>query len=273
MSKVEDILASTKVGDVLDAAKLNKFLKRQEEEEKKPSKFVIVFAVIGIVVAVAAAIYGIYRFFTPDYLDDFEDDFDDDFDDFDTIENISGNSPAPTAADELDEDDNSDSDDVVLPDAKTANDVINLFSKVKEYLNKNIEKTTDDSFVPLKDAILPDSKDESSDKQNSHTAQTETIKPVIRIYSFDNFENFESAAHVVYPLYSDRNSLYKDKKNNRYYLVIEKITCTSSDFNKTCNILSEYGNKENMPASSLTFFDEHYECIIKKHAIQTIVKI
>ena len=93
------------------------------------------------------------------------------------------------------------------------------------------------------------------------------------IYSFDNFENFESAAHVVYPLYSDRNSLYKDKKNNRYYLVIEKITCTSSDFNKTCNILSEYGNKENMPASSLTFFDEHYECIIKKHAIQTIVKI
>jgi len=78
MSKVEDILASTKVGDVLDAAKLNKFLKRQEEEEKKPSKFVIVFAVIGIVVAVA--IYGIYRFFTPDYLDDFEDDFEDEFD-------------------------------------------------------------------------------------------------------------------------------------------------------------------------------------------------
>ena len=80
MSKVEDILASTKVGDVLDAAKLNKFLKKKEEEEKKPSKFVIVFAVIGIVVAFAAAIYGIYRFFTPDYLDDFEDDFEDEFD-------------------------------------------------------------------------------------------------------------------------------------------------------------------------------------------------
>lgn len=80
MSKVEDLLTSTKVGDVLDAARLNKFLKK-EEEEKKSSKFVIVFAVIGIVVAVAAAIYGIYRFFTPDYLDDFEDDFEDEFDD------------------------------------------------------------------------------------------------------------------------------------------------------------------------------------------------
>ena len=31
--------------------------------------------------AIAAAVYGICRFFTPDYLDDFEDDYDDEFDD------------------------------------------------------------------------------------------------------------------------------------------------------------------------------------------------
>ena len=60
MSKMEDILGSAKVSDVLSAAKLNNLIKK-DEEEKKPSKFVIVFAIIGIVVAVAAAIYGIYR--------------------------------------------------------------------------------------------------------------------------------------------------------------------------------------------------------------------
>ena len=38
-------------------------------------------AIIGVVAAVAAIAYGVYRFFTPDYLEDFEDDFDDDFDD------------------------------------------------------------------------------------------------------------------------------------------------------------------------------------------------
>lgn len=70
MSKMEDLLSSVKEGDVLNAVKLNNLLKK-EEEEKKPSKFVIAFAIIGIVVAAAAAIYGIYRFFTPDYLDDF----------------------------------------------------------------------------------------------------------------------------------------------------------------------------------------------------------
>ena len=79
MSKMEDLLSSVKDGEVLNAVKLNNLLKK-EEEKKKPSKFVIAFASIGVVVAVAAAIYGVYRFFTPDYLDDFEDDFDDDFD-------------------------------------------------------------------------------------------------------------------------------------------------------------------------------------------------
>ena len=45
------------------------------------SKAVIIFAIIGVLVAVAAAAYGIYRFFTPDYLDDFDDEYDDEFDD------------------------------------------------------------------------------------------------------------------------------------------------------------------------------------------------
>lgn len=47
-------------------------------EEKKKSKAGLIFAIIGIVVVVAAAAYGLYRFFAPDYLEDFEDDFDDD---------------------------------------------------------------------------------------------------------------------------------------------------------------------------------------------------
>lgn len=81
MGKVEEFLASEKVNDLLTTMKLNDLIKKKEVENKKPSKWVIVLAVVGGVVAVAAAAYGIYRFFTPDYLDDFEDDFEDEFDD------------------------------------------------------------------------------------------------------------------------------------------------------------------------------------------------
>ena len=72
MNRIEEIVNSTK---------LNEFLNRKEEEDKKKNCILWVLAIIGAVAAVAGIAYAVYRFFTPDYLDDFEDDFDDDFDD------------------------------------------------------------------------------------------------------------------------------------------------------------------------------------------------
>lgn len=64
-----------------NVAKVGELLRKEGEAEKKKNKTVWIFAALGIIVVVAAAVYGIYRFFAPDYLEDFEDDFDDDFDD------------------------------------------------------------------------------------------------------------------------------------------------------------------------------------------------
>ena len=72
MNRMEEIVNSTK---------LNEFLHRKEEEDKKKNCILWVLAIIGAVAAVAGIAYAVYRFFTADYLDDFEDDFDDDFDD------------------------------------------------------------------------------------------------------------------------------------------------------------------------------------------------
>lgn len=73
--------ALTRVEEIINSTKLNDFLHRKEEEEKKKTCILWVLAIIGAVAAIAAIAYGVYRFFTPDYLEDFEDDFDDDFDD------------------------------------------------------------------------------------------------------------------------------------------------------------------------------------------------
>ena len=69
MSKVEELIAETKLNDLL----------HRNESEKHKNTVIWVLAIIG---AVAAIAFAVYRFFTPDYLEDFEDDFDDDFDDY-----------------------------------------------------------------------------------------------------------------------------------------------------------------------------------------------
>ncbi len=71
MSRVEDIIAASKLNDLIN-----------KKEEETPCKAILwVLAIIGAVAAVAAIAYAVYMFFTPDYLEDFEDDFDDDFED------------------------------------------------------------------------------------------------------------------------------------------------------------------------------------------------
>ena len=59
---------------------------KREEEKKKTNWCAIVACILGVV-AIACVIYGIYRYFTPDYLDDFDEDFEDDeFEDDDFFE-------------------------------------------------------------------------------------------------------------------------------------------------------------------------------------------
>ncbi len=70
-----------KIDDLIKAAKLNEIIKKNEEPPKKTNPLVYILAGIGICAALAAIVYGLYCFFTPDYVDDFDDDLDDDFDD------------------------------------------------------------------------------------------------------------------------------------------------------------------------------------------------
>ncbi len=63
------------------------FKKEEVVTQKKKFNWALLVAVIAGVLVVAAVIYGLYCYFTPEYLEDFEDDFDDEeFDDDDFFE-------------------------------------------------------------------------------------------------------------------------------------------------------------------------------------------
>lgn len=71
MNKVEDFIAASKWSDLL----------HKKEDDKNKNTVLWILAIVGAAAAVAAIAYGVYCFFTPDYLEDFEEDFEDDFDD------------------------------------------------------------------------------------------------------------------------------------------------------------------------------------------------
>ncbi|MBR2186769.1 MAG: DUF4366 domain-containing protein [Lachnospiraceae bacterium] len=70
------------IGDV--RSNVNGFINREEEStmrETKRDPILWTLAIIGVIAAVAAIAYAVYRYFTPDYLEDYDDDYDDRFDD------------------------------------------------------------------------------------------------------------------------------------------------------------------------------------------------
>lgn len=84
--KAQEALGIAKANDLLNAVKAKELMCLKKEEKKnKVCRTCAWIAGIVIGVAVIAAIaYGLYCYFTPDYLEDFEDDFDEELeDDFD----------------------------------------------------------------------------------------------------------------------------------------------------------------------------------------------
>lgn len=78
--KGRDVADMNRFEDMITTSKLNELLHKKENEETK-NTVLWILAIIGVVAAVAAIAYGVYCFFTPDYLEDFEDDFEDEFED------------------------------------------------------------------------------------------------------------------------------------------------------------------------------------------------
>ena len=194
--------------------------------------------------------------FSPSDPDDDYEYYDYPYEDYDSMETIDASAAhaLPSANDELNESD-TDADSI-------EDDVLNIFSKLNDYLNKgSASGSKGTGTAPVSAANNPVS-----------SADTQKDAPVIRCFSFENLDAFSEAAKAVLPVYNDKSHLFKHT-NGRYYVFLEKTRCSSVDFNKTCNILSEYGKKEYLPDSSLLFFTEHMDSIIKNRAIQVMAKL
>lgn len=94
-----------------------------------------------------------------------------------------------------------------------------------------------------------------------------------KLFSFENIDRVIQAARLIARMYQGRNTLYRDPGNDIYILALTQSKHTSNEFNKICNMLSEYGTLERVSGSVLAFLEEHCETVISTDAVQKLTEI
>ena len=104
-------------------------------------------------------------------------------------------------------------------------------------------------------------------------ATEEAFLSHMRLFSFSTLDCVIEAAHLLNGSFQGESTLYKDVPNDVYLLVLLADPHASAEFNKICNMLSEYGCAEKVPLTVYAFLDEHCEVIIPDDALQLLGEI
>ncbi len=137
-----------------------------------------------------------------------------------------------------------------------ADNIIDIFQKLCEAKLKGLKQQTDDA--------APDGEEPAS-------ADAAPVS-LVRLYTFHGLDDVISASHSLSGFYTGENTLYKESAEGRYHLVIHQSACSPEDFNKVCNILSEYGKGKALTPSGEAHLIEHGE-LITKNALQQLSQI
>ena len=140
-----------------------------------------------------------------------------------------------------------------------ADNIIDIFQKLYEAKVKSTQK---------KEKTAP------SDTPSGDTAQSSPAADVnlIRLYEFDTLDDVIAAAHGLNSYFTGENTLYKDLSDSSYKLVVHQSSCSPEEFNRICNILTEYGSGRAFTLSGEAFLKEHGE-LISESALQQLTQL
>ena len=174
--------------------------------------------------------------------------------------------------------DSQDSEDSEEDNLELFNDAASLLDTISdiveniEQVKKQTESGKNTNFVPLSAALRENAAKKKAEKEKSAKKKEEPTA-TYRIFAFQNINDISKAAAMVAPIYKDNNSLYKSPTDNLYYLIVNNQSRDAENYQRACNLLSEYGTKVKGNYAMPYYFAEHFKLIIKNDAIQTLSSI
>ena len=94
-----------------------------------------------------------------------------------------------------------------------------------------------------------------------------------RVYQFSCLDKVIEAAAIVGTAEGITDTLYKNPEDGSFYLVMTDSSGSAEAFSAVCNKLSEYGSRVKETYSSPSYYEEHYELILKERALERLAKI
>ncbi|MCD8014066.1 MAG: adaptor protein MecA [Lachnospiraceae bacterium] len=138
-----------------------------------------------------------------------------------------------------------------------ADDILDLIRRISEGRKSSSEKNS-----PVKE--LEDS------TKDADVTDPESTPDLMRAYSFQTLDDAIRAAQVLDAVYDGPNSLFKNNEDGSFYLVLKNASVPPAQFNKACNILSEYAVPCHATAGMEAYFKEHFETILAEHALHSL---
>lgn len=142
-----------------------------------------------------------------------------------------------------------------------------------------------DDILGLIKKITAEAKKRAAAKNESHTQEAaslsqpeaeeddQEVQNLTRFYAFQSLDDVIRAAAIAGSVYDGPNTLYKNPENGHYYLLIRKADSPAEQFNKVCNILSEYGFICKFTPGMEAHFSEHMDTVIAAHALQDLAHL
>lgn len=176
-------------------------------------------------------------------------------------------------------------DDVSAPPVEGADDIIDIFHKLLEAKTSNLRKKNqgNESAEPQPAETKAKGKDGKDGKDGlpkkvGKAAQlkdsSRTQISISRAFRFRNIDEAIGGAHALNDAFKGTSTLFRAGKAHSYLLVVHQPTSqTPEEFNKVCNILSEYGASEACTPSSEAYLREHSEIIIGEDAVRKLASV
>lgn len=148
-----------------------------------------------------------------------------------------------------------DLEDIFSNITEAADDVLDLFKKIKGNSRLKEETSSDTGSKNADDALAAEGKE------------------ILKIFSFSSLNQLICITPSLAAFYDGVNSLYKDEKNRRYLLSVSQSGQTPENFNRVCNILSEHGQMERFAPTIESYMEEHFGVLVKERAIQALTEV